>query len=271
MWFFATPRLARGLHRVGCPVSPSKARPALYRNWVTYAGGLAVTIGLVLMLMGLLFQFSIRRPGPYSGIITFVIFPGIIVAGLVLVLGGMWRESRRRRREKTTEARPFPSLDLNDPHQRYLFTMLSLAASVLFAVFAVAGYNGFLLTESVGFCGNTCHTQMGPEITAYQHAPHARVPCVACHVGEGAGHYVSSKLNGMRQLAGVVFNTYDKPIPTPIKNLRPARETCEECHWSAKSWGSQLYQRPHFRYDEKSTAEQISMLMKTGGGQGLFG
>jgi hypothetical protein len=180
-------------------------------------------------------------------------------------------ESLRRRRANTTEARPFPSVDLNEPRQRHVFTILFVSAGVLFAVLTVAGYNAFLLTESVGFCGNTCHRQMGPEMTAYEHSPHAHVPCVACHVGEGAAHYVASKLNGARQLAAVVLGNYDRPIPTPVRGLRPARETCEECHWSAKSWGSVLYQRPHFRYDEKATPEQISMLLKVGGGQGAFG
>ncbi len=237
----------------------------------TYCGGLLIVVGLALMLMGVVFTFSIRKPGPYSAIITFVAFPSVIAAGIVRLLGGMWRESRRRRRLKTTEALPFPSVDLNVPRQRHIFMSLLGAASVLLVAFAFAGYNGFLLTESVGFCGSTCHVQMGPEMTAYQKSPHASVPCVACHVGDGAGHYVASKLNGMKQLAGVVFGTYDKPIPTPVKGLRPARETCEECHWPAKTWGSQLYQRPHFGYDEKATPEQITMLMKIGGGQGAFG
>ena len=246
-------------------------RASLYRNWTSYVGGILAVIGIVLVLMAMLFQYSIRRPSPYVDIITYLIFPGIILFGLLVAALGMLRESRRRRRLHTTEALPFPAVDLNDPKQRRRFTILLGVASVLFVVFAFAGYNGFLLTESVPFCGSTCHTQMGPEMTAYQHAPHARVACVDCHVGGGAGHYVVSKLNGMRQLAGVIFNTYDRPIPTPIKGLRPARETCQECHWPAKSWGSQLYQRPHFGYDEKSTPEQITMLMKTGGGQGAFG
>ena len=71
-----------------------------------------------------------------------------------------------------------------------------VGSSVLLAVVAFAGYNAFLLTESVSFCGNTCHTQMGPEMTAYKTRPCARVACVACHVGEGAGHYLHSKLAG---------------------------------------------------------------------------
>jgi hypothetical protein len=251
--------------------NPKRGRPALYRNWVSYTGGLLALVGVALMAMGVLFQFSIRRPGPYAGIITFLIFPAIIIAGLVIGLVGGWRESRRRRRVGSTEALPFPSIDLNDPRQRRRFSILAVLASLLTVVFAFAGYNGFLLTESVPFCGSTCHTQMGPEMTAYSASPHARVACVECHVGEGAGHYVASKLNGVRQLAGVLFGSYDRPIPTPIKNLRPARETCQACHWPAKAWGSQLYQRPHFRYDEKSTPEQISMLMRVGGGEGAFG
>lgn len=256
----------------GSSERPKRRRRALYRNWVSYCGGLLVVGGLVLFLMALLFQYSLRRPSPYADIITYLIFPGVILGGLVVALAGMVRESRRRRRLGTPDAPlPFPSVDLNDPRQRRIFVSLVGAMGVLVVVFAFAGYNGFLLTESVGFCGSTCHTQMGPEMAAYQRSPHANVPCVACHVGGGAGAYASSKANGMKQLWGVVTHSYDTPIPTPIKGLRPARETCQDCHWLEKQWGTQLYQRPHFRYDEKSTPEQITMLMKVGGGQGAYG
>jgi len=112
---------------------------------------------------------------------------------------------------------------------------------------------------------------MEPEFTAYQESPHARVPCVDCHVGSGASWYVKSKISGARQVIAVTFGTYPKPIPTPIENLRPARETCEECHWPAKFFGTQLKQIPHFRYDEKNTPEQISLGIKTGGGSGELG
>jgi hypothetical protein len=244
---------------------------SLWRNWVSYSGGLAVAGGLVLIALGLLWQLTLTRPGPYSGILTFVLFPSFVLLGIGVVLLGMLLESRRRRRTGKEEARPYPALDLNDPKQRARFRLVAVAGMVVFAAMIFSGYHGFLLTESVGFCGNTCHTQMGPEMTAYQHSPHADVPCVDCHVGGGAGHYVQSKLNGTRQLFEVVFHTYDRPIPTPVKGLRPARETCEECHWSEKNWGSQLYQRAHFRYDEKSTPEQISMLVRTGGGKGPYG
>jgi hypothetical protein len=250
---------------------PGWRRASLWRNWVSYAGVTLAFSGVLLVLMALLWQYSIRRVSPYAGIITYVAFPSLILIGVVLGLGGMWRESRRRRRLGTTTALPFPRLDLNDPRQRRRFVLISMASSVLMVVLAFSGYNAFLLTESVGFCGSTCHTQMGPEMAAYQHSPHAHVACVECHVGGGAGSYVASKANGVKQLAGVIFHSYDTPIPTPIKGLRPAKETCQECHWSEQPWGSQLYQRPHFRYDEKATPEQISMFIKIGGGAGPYG
>ena len=68
------------------------------------------------------------------------------------------------------------------------------------------------------------------------------------------------------QLLAVITNKYGRPIPTPIKNLRPARETCERCHWPEKFFGAKLLQLPHYRYDEENTPEQITLTLKTGGG-----
>ena len=62
---------------------------------------------------------------------------------------------------------------------------------------------------------------MKPELTTHDHGPHARVACVACHVGPGVNWFVRSKLSGSYQVYAVAFNKYPRPIPTPIKNLRP--------------------------------------------------
>jgi hypothetical protein len=48
--------------------------------------------------------------------------------------------------------------------------------------------------------------------------------------------------------------------------LRPATETCEQCHWPEKYHGDQLKEFNHFSYDEQNTARQIRMLIHTGGG-----
>jgi nitrate/TMAO reductase-like tetraheme cytochrome c subunit len=107
---------------------------------------------------------------------------------------------------------------------------------------------------------------MKPEHTAYQSSAHARVPCTDCHVGGGAGWYAKAKLTGARQVYATVFNKYPRPIPTPIENLRPARETCEQCHWPERFLGEQQRRFDHTMYDDENTAWPITMLIKTGGG-----
>jgi len=97
------------------------------------------------------------------------------------------------------------------------------------------------------------------------------VACAECHVGPGATWFVKSKLSGSRQVFKAAFNTFPRPIQTPVKNLRPAQETCEQCHWPKKFYGGQLKVFSHYASDEKNTLRQIRMIMKTGGGDPATG
>jgi hypothetical protein len=239
---------------------------ALYRNTVSYAGALVVITSVVLILLSLMLSLAVRRPSPYIGIFSYMIFPGFLTLGALIFLYGLFRESRRRHRIGAKEALPYPRIDLNDSRQRKIFTLVLTGGCLLAILFFYVGHNAYTFTDSVTFCGKVCHQVMKPEYTAYLNGPHARVPCVDCHVGPGVPWYVKSKISGVPQVFATLFHTYSRPIPVPIKNLRPARDICEECHWPQKFYGAQLIQSPHFHYDEKNTAEQISLLVRTGGG-----
>jgi hypothetical protein len=132
--------------------------------------------------------------------------------------------------------------------------------------YAAVGY-----MDSVAFCGQACHSVMKPEFTAYQDSPHFRVRCVECHIGEGASWFVKSKLSGVRQVFAVMLNTYSRPIPTPVHDLRPARETCEACHWPGKFGGYRLRILTKFAEDEANTASKTVLLMRIGGGEVVSG
>ena len=112
---------------------------------------------------------------------------------------------------------------------------------------------------------------MKPEYTAYQASPHARVACVECHVGSGAGGYAQSKINGMRQLYGVVSGHYNRPVETPARNMPATAETCQSCHWSEKYHGDAIRVFNHYGYDESNSLEQVRMLIHVGGGDPTAG
>ncbi|MGZ3593712.1 MAG: cytochrome c3 family protein, partial [Syntrophales bacterium] len=255
----------------GNAVDKNIERGGLYRNTISYFGGLIIIVSLVLILLFLLLSFSLKAPSPYIGIFTYLIFPALLTCGILIFIYGLFRESRRRRRLGAAEALPFPIINLNNPLHRKRFALILTGGSLLGILFAFVNYNAYLFTDSNTFCGRLCHSVMKPEYTAYLNGPHARVPCVDCHVGTGVSWYVKSKISGVPQVLAVWFNTYSRPIPVPIKNLRPARETCEECHWPQKFYGAQLMQYPYFRYNEQNTPEQISLLVRTGGGNPNLG
>jgi len=142
---------------------------------------------------------------------------------------------------------------------------IGVATLVNVLIFSFASYQGVSYMDSTAFCGQTCHTVMQPEFAAYQNSPHARVNCVECHIGPGAGWFVKSKLSGVRQVFAVAFKTYSSPIPSPVKYLRPARETCEQCHWPQRFSGDKFKVIKNYKEDEKNTALTTALILKIGG------
>jgi nitrate/TMAO reductase-like tetraheme cytochrome c subunit len=251
------------------PGSQSLLDRGLIRNVLSLVGaGIALIAAVNILFLVLLNYF---RPSPYLGIFAFMILPAILIFGLVLVFVGMAIERRRRRRLAPGEIPRLPIVDLNSSQEQRTLG-IALAITTLFIGATVAGsYRAYEFTDSVTFCGRVCHTVMRPEYTTYLQSPHARVACVDCHVGPGAGWYVRSKLSGSYQVYAVLFDVYPRPIPTPVANLRPAQQTCEQCHWPRRFYGAQLKVFTHFEYDEKNTPLEIRMLIDIGGAEPMAG
>ncbi len=119
-------------------------------------------------------------------------------------------------------------------------------------------------TNSPEFCGETCHT-MPPEYTSYLASPHARVECVDCHIGEGfITTRITRKAGDVRHVIATMFKTYEYPIE--VKRMRPARETCELCHFPEKFSDDSLREYVNFRNDLENSSYSTYLVLKTGGG-----
>ncbi len=241
------------------------------RHWISLVGAVIALAGAVLIVMFFAMELSGFHGGPYLGILTYLILPMVLVFGLLLIPFGTWRK-RKQDAAATAhhQAAPaaLPVIDLNNQHTRSL--VLACVAVGLFSLVLVAGatYKGVEVMESVPFCGTVCHTVMEPEHTAFLRSSHSRLRCADCHIGAGADWFVKSKISGSWQLVSVAFSLYPRPIPSPVHSLRPARETCEQCHWPTKFIGDKLEIHKHFAADEKNSETKTVLLMKVGGQEG---
>lgn len=245
--------------------------PSLFRNYISFVGAAIASAALVSVVLLFLVEITSRQENPYLGIITYIVFPSILIFGLLIVFIGRILERRRRHRASPTEIAAYPKLDLNDPHARRAFFAFLMATFLFICASAFGSYKAYEYSESDAFCGEACHSVMKPEYVAYKAGAHSRVGCVHCHVGPGAGWYVRSKFSGAYQLYSVSFNKFPRPITTPVHNLRPAPETCEQCHWPEKFFGAQLKVFNHYAYDEKNSLRQTRMLLNVGGGSPTTG
>ncbi len=255
-------------------VAPS-GPPPLARNWISFAGsaiGLAMfAILIVLAGSDLLFhtlgvELLFLSKSPYSSLVTYILLPSVMFAGLGLVVIGMLLEARRRRKIDPNLHPLSMRIDLNEDRLRRRAMFGVLAVGGIFGMSSVGTYQAYQFTESPVFCGLVCHEVMKPEYEAYLFSPHARISCAECHIGPGAEYYLRSKFRGMGQLWGVMANSYHLPIETPIENMRPAQETCEHCHWSDKLFDSIEKKIWHFSPDRTNTAHRFDLLLKVGGG-----
>lgn len=245
--------------------------PQSVYNTISYIGIAIASISSFMFIFLFVLASLSKLEKAYIGIVIFIVIPVFIIVGLLIIPTGMYIKVRKTKKAGSIPSKDLPILNFNVPSHRHGAIIFAIATSLFFFLSALGSYKAYHFTESNIFCGTLCHQLMIPEYTAYQSSPHARVPCAECHVGAGASWYVKSKLSGLYQVYATISNTYPHPIPTPVKSLRPARETCEECHWPQKVYGKQQRREIYFLPDDKNTRWEIDMLMNTGGGNPALG
>ncbi|NIS79023.1 MAG: hypothetical protein GTO14_02090 [Anaerolineales bacterium] len=156
------------------------------------------------------------------------------------------------------------------PDSRFTIRLLPyLAMGVLTLVVFVGGLYAWEYTNSPEFCGTVCHT-MPPEFASYLVSPHARVDCVECHIGRGfVGTRFTRKVGDIKHIISLAFKSYEFPIRAD--DLRPARETCERCHFPEKFSDDSLREIKHFKNDLNNTLLSTYLTLKTGGGTKRLG
>lgn len=232
--------------------------------------GIAITTAMAVVFFVLLaLEIAGQLRNPYLGLLLFVAVPAVFVLGLLLIPIGAWRQRRRIASGRATG--DWPVIDLRLPRVRSIILGVTVLTLVNVMIVTLAAYGAVHHMESAEFCGTTCHTTMEPEWKAYQVSAHSQVTCVSCHVGPGAEALVASKVAGTRQLWQLFTNNVPTPVPAPVRTMRPARDTCQTCHWAEKIHGDRLKAIREYADDEKSTETATTLQLHVGGGRAALG
>jgi nitrate/TMAO reductase-like tetraheme cytochrome c subunit len=244
-------------------MSEQQDRPFLVlltSHWVSMLGVALVTLAGCSWLFVLPAHLRGHVDNPYIGLLIFIAIPIAFFLGLALIPIGVALAKRR-----VTAA-------LNAVEdRRAAWRRLAVFFGVMTVVNVIIGsqitYRAVEHMETVQFCGQSCHV-MKPEFTAHLSEPHSRVACVDCHVEPGASGWLKSKMAGTRQLMGVVFNNYPRPIESAMESnrLAPSAETCEQCHSRDKFTAPKLRVITKFKDDEANTRTETVLMMLIGGG-----
>ena len=243
----------------------------LLKNWWSVVGLMIAVLGLFAFVLLFIYDSMARFSNPYVGVVMyFFAFPFIILGLFVTVAGAILEHRRAATAGRNNEPVKLLFINLSRLRDRHILEILFTLVIVLLGVTAVGSYHSYHFVESAEFCSSTCHV-MEPENVTYRNSPHAHVACTECHVGPGATWFVKTKINSIHQVVAMFRGNYSRPIPAPVKHMRPARETCEQCHWSKKFYGEMDRTYQHYLSDEKNTHYAVRLALKVGGSDPTHG
>ena len=182
---------------------------------------------------------------PYGDLVIFFVPPMFVIAGVVIVLIGMYVQWIRWRMHKPLSFARYPKWDLNLAAERKALLAVAIGAAIL-SIPAIYG-------EQPGVSLHRRRVILRRVLPLHDPGVRHLSAVAACARGlravpcrTGRCGYVESKMRGMVELVETIQNDYPRPIPVPVEALRPIRGNCEQCHWPANFFGRARCTRVHF-------------------------
>ncbi len=164
--------------------------PYFWHNWICAAGSVLVfTTSVLLVLFLVLFVYNSllnRTSNAYVDLIAFLVIPGFLAVGVILLLVGNAVHKSRLKKHG-------PQAGATEIGGQALLKKAAIVGVITFVFalgFGAFSYEAYHYTDSNDFCATVCHTVMAPEAIAYGRSPHSKVHCVSCHIGPGAEWFV---------------------------------------------------------------------------------
>src|SRR5690348_18411778 len=101
------------------PTEPTAVRKprSNFNNWISATGGILAVGALFSFALLVWIDFTQGDKNPYLGIFTYIVAPGFLISGLLLVLFGAWAQRRWARKHAATQPDRW-RLSFSEPRQR---------------------------------------------------------------------------------------------------------------------------------------------------------
>ncbi|MBP1695603.1 MAG: Cytochrome c family protein [Deltaproteobacteria bacterium] len=239
-----------------------KQPPRILSNMLSLIGLVIVVFNIGLIVFLSIINATSAGTHPYADLIIWILLPAIVLFGVVLIVSGLRRQRKKELAGEPSEGR-FPVMDFNDPMIRKKGLILLIVILPLSMLYAFSGYKFYEFSESNKFCGS-CHSVMGPETRSNHYSSHAKVSCTTCHVGPGAKYYFIAHLRGAKEGLALLLGSYSRPIHTPVKDLRPSQDICENCHGPKYQLNQRMEGRTYYMSDKQNSLKKINLLLRMG-------
>ena len=244
----------------------------LSNNWISLAGVVIVTTATVfwLFLLPITLRGETAEPLRRHSVV-----PGsarAVLPGLMLIPLGIWLKRKREGRGGIYPPE-FPAARPGAMPSCAGWSTSSASTTVVNIVIASQlTYGAVNYMDSVTFCGQTCHTVMQPEYTAYQNSPHSHVECV--QVPHRSRRRLVRAQQALRRRPGVRGHLQHLPAPHPHAGPQPAPRAR---NLRSLPLAAEVRRRPHARSSPSTPRTRPTrltktvLLMKIGGGNNGIG
>ena len=239
-----------------------KQSSRIFSNMLSVIGVFIVSFNLGLIIFLSIVNAMSGGTHPYADLIIWITLPAIALIGVALIIIGIRQQRKKEMAGAPAESR-FPIIDFNNPEHQKKGLVLLTVLLLLSMLYAFSGYKFYEFSESTTFCGS-CHSVMGPETRSNHYSVHAKLSCTACHVGPGAKYYFIAHLRGAKEGLSLLLGRYPKPIHTPIKDLRPSQDICENCHGPKYQINQRMEGRTYYMSEKGNSLKKINLLLKMG-------
>jgi len=147
--------------------------------------------------------------------------------------------------------------------------MTLVIAGIALALVGAGGIVAWEYTNSNAFCTNQCHAVHPEEPRAHAVSAHARVNCVECHMGRLPTLQLMVAKVGHWREPWAMLTGYERPLHA--STMRPARDSCENCHWPTNVHDDKVRTKVHYETDAKNTETRTKLIVHTGGGEAREG